>query len=240
MLAPPVTALGLRLSDEEVRIAVGLRLGTTLCEPHLCHQCREIVDAKGLHGLVCRSGNGKYLRHSMINDVVWRLFGRAKIPAQKEPLRLSRNDGKRPDGVTIIPWKRGLCLTWDVTVPDTYAMSRLAHTSINAGEAAERSAESKRMKYSTITNTHAFVAVALETGGAWCREGLQLISELGNRIQLTIQWRRHTYSSASLWLLNEGMPSVSQELCHHSVKNLVEHQTDQFPMVLPRHHLLSR
>src|SRR6218665_3641195 len=59
----------------------------------------------------------------------------------------------------------------------------IAHASINAGEAAERAAESKRMKYSTITNTHAFVAVALETGGAWCREGLQLISELGNRIR---------------------------------------------------------
>ena len=41
MLAPPVTALGLRLSDEEVRIAVGVRLGTTLYEPHLCHHCRQ-------------------------------------------------------------------------------------------------------------------------------------------------------------------------------------------------------
>ena len=78
MLAPPVTALGLRLSDEEVRIAVGLRLGTTLCEPHLCHHCRETVDAKGLHGLVCRSGNGKHLRHSMINDVVWRSWAELK------------------------------------------------------------------------------------------------------------------------------------------------------------------
>src|SRR6218665_3006731 len=58
---------------------------------------------------------------------------------------------------------RTICLTWDVTVPDTYAMSHLAHTSINAGEAAERAAESKRMKYSNITNTHAFVAVALES-----------------------------------------------------------------------------
>src|SRR6218665_2352702 len=38
------------------------------------------------------------------------------------------------------------------------------------------------MKYSTTKNTHAFVAVALETGGASCR-GLQLISELGNRIR---------------------------------------------------------
>jgi len=181
MLAPPVTALGLRLSDEEVRIAVGMRLGTTLCEPHLCHQCRENVDASGLHGLVCRGGGGKHQRHSMINDVIWRAMGRAKIPAHKEPLGLSREDGKRPDGVTLIPWTRGRCLAWDVTVPDTYATSHLAHTSIGAGEAAERAAVSKRVKYSTITTTHAFVAVALETGGAWCEEGLQLVSELGRR-----------------------------------------------------------
>src|SRR6218665_3141947 len=139
MLAPPVMALGLRLSDEEVRIAVGLRLGTTLCEPHLCHHCRDIIDAKGLHRLVCRGGNGKHLCHSVINDVVWRSFGRAKIPAQKEPLGLSRNDGKRIDGVTIIPWNRVLCLTWDVTVSQCptptcirhVIMSHLAHASIS-------------------------------------------------------------------------------------------------------------
>src|ERR1043165_1901913 len=51
-----------------------------------------------------------------------------------------------------------------------------------AGEAAERAAVSKRVKYSTITTTHAFVAVALETGGAWSREGLQFVSEFGRRI----------------------------------------------------------
>ena len=54
-----MTALCLRLSDEEVRIAVGLRVGTTLCEPHLCHYCREKVDASGLHRLVCRGGGGR-------------------------------------------------------------------------------------------------------------------------------------------------------------------------------------
>ena len=93
MLAPPVTALGLRLSNEEVRIAVGLRLGTTLCEPHVCNHCRGNVDARGLHGLVCRGESGKHQRHSMLNDVIWRALCRAKIPAQKEPLGLSREDG---------------------------------------------------------------------------------------------------------------------------------------------------
>ena len=53
LLAPPVTALGLRLSDEEIRVAVGVRLGTTLCEPHLCH-CGERVGARGLNGLACK------------------------------------------------------------------------------------------------------------------------------------------------------------------------------------------
>ena len=32
MLVPSVTVLGLRLTAEEVRIAVALRQGTTLCE----------------------------------------------------------------------------------------------------------------------------------------------------------------------------------------------------------------
>jgi len=34
---------------------------------------------------------------------------------------LLQQDGKRPDGTTILPWSRGKPLAWDVTVPDTYA-----------------------------------------------------------------------------------------------------------------------
>src|ERR1043165_1248829 len=103
----------------------------------------------------------------MLNDIVWRSFGRANIPSQKEPLGLTREDGKRPDGVTLIPWSCGRCLTWDVTVSDTFATSHLAATSTEAGEAANRAAAAKRSKYATITRTHAFVAVALESSGSW-------------------------------------------------------------------------
>ena len=165
LLAPPVTALGLRLTDEVIRIAVGMRLGTTLCEPHVRH-CGERVDARGLHGLACRKNAGRHQRHNMLNDIIWRSFGRANIPSQKEPLGLTREDGKRPDGVTLIPWSCGRCLTWDVTVLDTFATSHLATTSTEAGEAANRAAAAKRLKYVTITRTHAFVAVALESSGA--------------------------------------------------------------------------
>ena len=44
--ALPISACGLRLDGEAIRVAVGLRLGVVICEPHLC-PCGHQVDAKG-------------------------------------------------------------------------------------------------------------------------------------------------------------------------------------------------
>ena len=44
---------GLRLDNEAVRVAVGLRLGNSLCEPHQC-PCGKQVDARGTHDLSCK------------------------------------------------------------------------------------------------------------------------------------------------------------------------------------------
>ena len=38
LAAPPITSVGLRLSDEEIRIAVAHRLGCRACEPHAAKQ----------------------------------------------------------------------------------------------------------------------------------------------------------------------------------------------------------
>ena len=50
--ALPVTALGLRMDDNTVRVAVGLRLGTAVCGPHSCQFCGSAVDALGRHTLM--------------------------------------------------------------------------------------------------------------------------------------------------------------------------------------------
>ena len=68
--APPIASVGLRLADEEVRIAVAHRLGCKACEPHDCG-CGEPVDARGLHGLACRRSGPRQQRHRHLNDIIW-------------------------------------------------------------------------------------------------------------------------------------------------------------------------
>src|SRR6218665_1930678 len=52
------------------------------------------------------------------------------FPALKKPPGLSRADGKRPDGLTLIPWRRGQALIWDATVVHTLASSYQPSTAI--------------------------------------------------------------------------------------------------------------
>ena len=100
--APPITAVGLRLNDEMVRISIATRLRPRACEPHSC-PCGKEVDARGFHGLSCRKSASRHIRHVHLNDIIWRAVKRAQIPAVKEPVGLSRADGKRFDGATLIP-----------------------------------------------------------------------------------------------------------------------------------------
>ena len=88
---------------------------------------------------------------------------RAQIPSTKEPPGLLRSDGKKSDGVSLIPWSRGRCLTWDVTVPDTVAASHIYRICQFASCAAEQAAVNKHRKYVQIMHSHDFVAVAVET-----------------------------------------------------------------------------
>jgi len=44
------------------------------------------------------------------------IIASAGVPVTKEPDGLFRTDGKRPDGLTLIPWQSGKSLCWDVTV----------------------------------------------------------------------------------------------------------------------------
>jgi len=111
LLALPIANCGLCLHDKAVSVAVGMQLGLSLCVPHDCH-CGTLVDAQGLHAMVCKKAPGKIARHHVLNDIIWRAFGAAGIPAVQKPSGLDRQDGKRPDGLTLIPWQGGRSLVW--------------------------------------------------------------------------------------------------------------------------------
>lgn len=189
--AVPITACGLRLSDEAVRVAVGLRLGTDLGQVHQCI-CGETVDTRGSHAFSCRRNPGRTQRHHFINDLVWRAMTRAGIPSVKEPNGLIRSDGKRPDGLTSIPWREGRSATWDVTVTNTVAASYLAMSSVCAASAAEAAATRKEDKYIEISRVHLFFPLAFETMGPINLVGQDFISELGRRISSSTDDPRET------------------------------------------------
>ena len=64
--APPIASVDLRLSDEEIRVEVGYRLGSSICQPHQC-VCGSFVDARGLS---CRKSAPRHVRHYLFNDIL--------------------------------------------------------------------------------------------------------------------------------------------------------------------------
>jgi len=78
------------------------------------------------------------------------LFAAAGVPVTKKPAGLSRTDGKRPDGLTLVPWQSGKSLCWDVSVICPLAESYVSGAAREAGAAAEVAASRKDEKYAEL------------------------------------------------------------------------------------------
>ena len=151
------------------------------------------MDALGRHGLSCRNQIGRFPRHSQVNDLVKRALSSAEIPSRLEPPGLSRKDGKRPDGMSLFPYKEGKLLVWDFTCVDTLANSYLKETSKRAGSAAEKAEKAKLNKYEEIEKDYYMVPIAVETFGAWGPESARLIKSIGKKIQDHTGEKRSTF-----------------------------------------------
>ena len=98
------------------------------------------MDARGSHAFIYKRASGRIARHQALNDVVARAFVSAGIPVTKEPVGLTRQDDKRPDGLTLIPWQLRRPLTWDVTIAHTLAGSDVSAAARSGGAAAAQAA----------------------------------------------------------------------------------------------------
>lgn len=175
--AYPSPNLGTVLDNKTFEICVGIRIGAQICEPHIC-SCGANVDYLGLHGLSCVRSAGRRMRHNHINDIIKRTLTTISVPARLEPTGLYRDDGKRPDGMSLIPWKRGRALVWDATCADTFAQTHLPKTSQKAGSAAQAAEAGKNSKYEQLKIDYCFLPFAVETVGPWGAEARLFTAEL--------------------------------------------------------------
>jgi len=225
LFAMPIASCGLRLDDEAVRVGVGLRLGLNLCVPHQCH-CGSLVDALVAHNFVCKRSPGRTSRHIALNDLVARAFASGGVPVTKEPHGLTRSDGKRPDGLTMVQWKEGKPLTWDVTVVCSLADSYVDASARDAGSAAESAAIRKVDKYSALQRTHFFQTIAVESLGATNTSAYLFLNELGLKIStVSGEEREGSYLFQRISVLVQRYSTV---MLHESFSD--DDRQDQWPL----------
>ena len=107
-----------------------------ICQLHSC-SCGGLVDGRGVHALSWKRSIGRLARHHNINDIVYCVLSKTHIPCVKEPSGLIRSDGKRPDGLYLIPWHQGKCVTWYMFVINPLASSYVNSTGFVLGGVAE-------------------------------------------------------------------------------------------------------
>ena len=147
--ALPISSLGQKMDNDTIRIAVGLKLGSSLCRTHICRHCGAEVDSLATHGLSCRLIECCHFRHAALNDIIHQALSSAKIPSRLEPSGVYRADVKRPYGISFVPWKNGKLLVWDATCTDTFAPSYIASATSNARSVAALAKERKLFSMAT-------------------------------------------------------------------------------------------
>ena len=137
----------LKLSNQQLRTAIGLELGSKICEQLKCVFEKDV-------GLPCLKSAGRFSRHSNLNALKKQNTSSTHIPSVLEPRHLYRTNQKRLDGLTLVPWAVvGKQLLWDVTVVDSLAPCRIKAGSVcNPGTAAAEAEEQKHDKYKDLVD----------------------------------------------------------------------------------------
>ena len=151
----------------------------------------QLSTSRGIHSFICKKAPGKIMRHQASNDLIARSFSAANVPVTKEPSGLLRSDGKRPDGLSLVPWQSGKALCWDVTVICPLADSYISDAAREPGSVAELAASRKEAKYAALDGRYMSVPIAFENLGV-PNASAKLLTHLGRRLSEKSRESRET------------------------------------------------
>jgi len=117
-----------------------------------------------------------------VNAVVERALQSAGIPVTNEPVGLTRLNGKRPDGLTLIPWQGDKPLIWDVTVVSTLAASYLSSSARSARAANRPRCHTSRNKNTVLVDSDIFQPIAVESHCAFSPSALSFLATLDEHL----------------------------------------------------------
>ena len=162
--------------------AIDLRLGLPVAVggPYVCG---ATLDVYASHALCCKRKAGRGIRTSQVNTRIKAALADAGNLSVLEPSGLTRQEGKRPDGATVLPYEEGLPMAWNATLIHTCAPSYLRVSAHEAGVAASAAEERKRLKYSSLSGRVVFYPVDLETLGAFGRSASELFDTIARRVE---------------------------------------------------------
>ena len=87
------------------------------------------------------------------------------------------------DGVTVVPWKSGRALAWDITCCNIFAPFYSTVAASGAGMVARHAEEQKKALYDELDSTHVFIPIVIETSGVLGDDTLAFLKEVGYRLR---------------------------------------------------------
>jgi hypothetical protein len=179
--ALPSSNLGLEMTNDCFRISACLRFGAPVITECFCI-CGASNDKFGNHALTCPSMRSRHTRHQTCNKVIQEALKSGGIPSSLEPRGLLRDDGKRPDGVSLLPWSRGRVVAWDFTCTHRLAPANARVATGDGPTVAIESEHRKRNHYSALPDYVIMEPVAIETLGGIGASSYDFLRAIGQRI----------------------------------------------------------
>jgi len=180
LLAYPNRLLGMEFSDQAFRVACLRWLGQSLVQTESpnCGSCDKVMSPRASHATRCKLGGDIIRRHNGMCSVFANICSSGHMnPVCEKAGILGDTPGLRPADVFLPNLLDGRDVAVDFAVTDPLQSSYAKALKVGQSAAEYYAAKYKHAKYDEgFKNTNiTFCAAVVDTFGAWCVEGEQMV-----------------------------------------------------------------